>query len=244
MKRILIEIEYDGRNFLGWQKQEKGRTIQGEIEKAIQRLTGDKTEIFGSGRTDKGVHAMGQMAHFDLDKNIPIENIATALNHLLPSDISVKGAKEVSNDFHARTSAVKKTYLYQIYTSQKSALMENRFSHVDFKLDEEKMKKASSLLIGRHNFQGFCCSATTVSNFEREIFSIEIVRRENVISFEICGSGFLYNMVRIIVGTLCDVGRGILTESDIEKALKTGDRSFSGVTMPPEGLFLKEVFYE
>ncbi len=244
MKRILIEIEYDGKDFFGWQKQEGKRCVQSEIECVLHKLTGEKIEIYGSGRTDKGVHAMGQCAHFDISVNFPTKNIPTAMNNLLPSDISVKKAVEKNKKFHARFSAKQKTYQYQIYHSiQKQALKNNRFAYVNYDLNLEKMKEVSKILEGRHNFKGFCSTNTQVKDFEREIKSIKITQRKNEIIVEVCGNGFLYNMVRIIVGTLVDVGRGLLNETDVKNALEKKERSFAGQTMPPEGLFLKKVKY-
>ena len=244
MRRILLKIQYDGKDFYGWQKQDGKRTIQGEIEKALFKLLNQKTEVFGSGRTDRGVHALDQSAHFDMEKDIPIKNLKLAINNLLPSDISIKSAKVVSSDFHARFNIKNKTYLYRVYNSKdKKALYASRSSHVSFELDLQKMKNAAQLLIGKHNFKGFCSANTNVKDFTREIFAIEIKKVGSFIEFKITGNGFLYNMVRIIVGTLIDVGRGLLNEKDVKNALIHQDRSFAGKTMPPEGLFLAKTTY-
>ena len=244
MRRVLLKIQYDGRDFFGYQKQKGKRSVQEEIEKALFDLTGEKIEVFASGRTDRGVHAMDQALHFDLLKSIPVSNIPEALNNLLPSDISVKNAKIVSKDFNARFDIKSKTYKYQVFNSKRrSALLANRSAYVNFDLDIEKMKEVAKILVGKHNFKGFCCAATNVKDFEREIFDITIKREKNMLCFYVTGNGFLYNMVRIIVGTLVDVGRGNLKKEDVLKALSKGDRSFAGRTMPPEGLFLYKTNY-
>ena len=222
MRRVLIKIEYDGREFYGFQKQAGKRTIQEELENALFKLTGEKIEVFASGRTDRGVHALDQAVHFDLNQTIPAKNIIVALNNLLPNDISVNSARYVKDDFNSRFDIKSKTYVYKIYNSnKKSAILADRSVFINYNLDIEKMIEASKLLIGKHNFKGFCASDTKVTNFEREIFDISIKKRGKYLTFEVTGSGFLYNMVRIIVGTLIDVGRGNLSNNDIEKALKT-----------------------
>ena len=244
MRRILLKIQYDGRDFFGYQKQKGRRTVQEELEKALFELTGEKIEVFASGRTDRGVHAMDQALHFDFSSEIPVSNIPQALNNLLPKDISVKKAKVVAKNFNARFDIKSKTYKYQVYTGKtKSALVADRSAYINFDLDIEKMKDVAKDLVGKHNFKGFCCAATNVKDFEREIFDITIKKEKNMLCFYVTGNGFLYNMVRIIVGTLIDVGRGNLKKEDVLKALSKGDRSFAGRTMPPEGLFLYKTQY-
>ncbi len=244
MSRVLIKVEYDGRNFFGWQKQPNKRTVQEELEKAIEKLTGERVEVFASGRTDRGVHALDQGVHFDLEKEIPVSRLVTAINNLLPNDVSVKKAKKVANDFHARFDIKSKTYIYQIYNAKtKSALFANRSAFVNYDLDIDKMKSVADLLQGKHNFKGFCSADATVKDFEREIYSINVTRKGKFIKIEVTGNGFLYNMVRIIAGTIVDAGRGLLTEESVKKALENGDRSFAGRTMPPEGLFLTKTNY-
>ncbi len=244
MKRILIKIAYDGSNYFGWQKQAGKPTIQGEIEKALEILLAHPCEVFGSGRTDAGVHALGQTAHFDMDINIPVSKLADVINNLLPDDISIIEAKEVPADFHARFSIKKKCYEYKVYVGKKKDPFLAKYSSwVKDELDFVKMEEAKKLLIGKHNFKGFCSSATAVKDFEREIYSIEIEKKKNYIYFTFVGKGFLYNMVRILVGTLIDIGRDKLDISNISKALKTGDRQLAGVTMPPNGLYLKWTEY-
>ena len=175
MKRILLTIEYDGTNYSGWQKQPNVRTIQGEIEKAIFNSIGQEVEIFGSGRTDAKVHALNQKAHFDLAVPVPVSKLADIINNCLPDDIVIKEAVEVDENFHARFSLIRKCYRYKIYNSeQKNAFLANRVGYVRRKLDISKMRQASSLLIGEHNFRGFCSSNTCAENFVRTIYDIKI----------------------------------------------------------------------
>ncbi len=244
MKRILLTIEYDGTSYSGWQKQPNVKTIQGEIEDAIFRAIGEQVEIFGSGRTDAGVHGLHQTAHFDLKTPVPVSKIAEILNNVLPADIVVKKAVEVSGDFHARFSIKKKCYLYKIYNGEeKNAFLANRMGWVRKPLDTKLMKEAAQLLIGEHDFRGFCSANTCATSFVRKIFDISIFQENNYIYVEVCGNGFLYNMVRIIVGTLVDYSLGKLSIDDIKSALEKGDRALSGQTMPACGLYLKETIY-
>lgn len=245
MKRILLTIEYDGTNYSGWQKQPNVSTIQGEIEKAIFNSIGQEVEIFGSGRTDAKVHALNQKAHFDLAVPVPVSKLAEIINNCLPDDIVIKEAVEVDENFHARFSLIRKCYRYKIYNSeQKNAFLANRVGYVRRKLDISKMRQASSLFIGEHNFRGFCSSNTCAENFVRTIYDIKIAEEDNFIKIDVCGSGFLYNMVRIIVGTLVDYSLGKLTLEDIKIALNEGKREYAGQTMAPQGLYLKDAIYE
>ena len=245
MRNLKLKIEYNGSNFFGWQKQESLRTVQGELERAFLTLTNENVAVEGSGRTDKGVHALGQVASVKIENPIPLKNIKRALNNLLPSDIRIVKVEKAEEDFHARFSAKRKTYRYVAKVGQKvGAIEHNLVGHYPYEVDFEKMKRASLLLIGKHNFQGFCSADTQVQNFEREIFDFALSKKGNKIVFEVTGNGFLYNMVRILVGTLLDVGRGKLDDESVKKALSTGERKYSGVTMPPQGLYLKKVEYD
>ncbi|MBO5022148.1 MAG: tRNA pseudouridine(38-40) synthase TruA [Clostridia bacterium] len=244
MKRILLTIEYDGTNYSGWQKQPCQKTIQGEIEGAIFRAIGKEVEIFGSGRTDAGVHALHQTAHFDLDLPVPTSKIPDILNNALPADIVIKGAEEVVPDFHARFSIKRKCYLYQIYNSQiKQAFLANRMAWVRKLLDVKRMKECAKILIGEHDFRGLCSANTCATDFVRKIFAINIKKDGEYLSVSVQGSGFLYNMVRIIVGTLVDYALEKITLNDVKDALKNGDRSKAGQTMPACGLYLQDTIY-
>ena len=168
MKRICLTIEYDGTNYSGWQKQPKAKTIQGEIELAIEKTIGEKVELFGSGRTDAGVHALGQTAHFDMTLPVPVSKLAFILNNNLPDDIVIKKAEEVDSDFHARFSIKKKWYIYKICnSSDKSAFLANRVGYIRKQLDVNKMTEVGRLLLGKHDFKGFCSSNTATQKFER-----------------------------------------------------------------------------
>ena len=242
MKNIMIEIEYNGALFYGWQEQRGKRTVQGELEEKLQKLLNIKVDVEGSGRTDKGVHALGQVASLKIPDNFPIKNFKTALNNLLSSDVVVKRVKKVDDNFHARFNAKRKTYRYVIDTSKnRSAINHQLVSYYPYKVNIEAMKDAAKLLIGRHNFKAFCSANTNVTDFEREIYDISIKRSGSKIIFDITGNGFLYNMVRIIVGTLLQIDK--VGKENISKAFQTGDRSLLGKTMPPNGLYLKKVEY-
>ncbi len=240
---VKIKVEYDGTNYSGWQKQENARTIQGEIEQALAKITGDKIDIFASGRTDAGVHALGQVANFHIESRIPAEKIKFALNQQLPQEIRVLESEEVAENFHSRFSAKKKTYIYRIQTGEVKRAFERNISYfVKGALDLGKMRKSAQYLVGEHNFSAFKSDGSSATNFVRTIYSIEISQQKDVIEIEVTGNGFLYNMVRIIAGTLIDAGKGV--ERDIKAVLESEDRTLAGPTAPAQGLFLKEVIYE
>ena len=215
MKRILLSIEYDGTAYSGWQKQPNQRTVQGEIENAILRSIGEEVEIFGSGRTDAGVHAINQSAHFDLKAPVPISKLADVLNNALPADIAIKRACEVDAEFHARFSIKRKIYQYRIYNSvQKEVFLANRAAWIRKPLDVDKMNEAARLLIGSHDFKGFCSANTCVNDFVRTIYDLQVEREGDFVYITVSGSGFLYNMVRIISGTLVDYALNKLSRSE------------------------------
>lgn len=245
MKRILLTIEYDGSRYCGWQKQPNQKTIQGEIEDAIKKVLGIDIEIFGSGRTDAGVHALNQKAHFDLSLPVPTEKIPKILNSVLPEDINIKDVKEVDKNFHARFSQKKKYYLYKISNcDRKNAFMAYKTGKIKDKLDIDKMRECANWIKGEHDFRGFCSANTCSENFIRKIYDIKIEKIEDYIYVTVCGNGFLYNMVRIIVGTLVDYSLGLLNYDNIFDALQNGKRASAGRTMPAGGLYLKDVDYE
>ena len=241
-RKILMIVEYNGTNFYGWQKQKDKRTVQGELEEKVYLLTNEKCVVEGSGRTDKGVHALGQVAVTSISNNIPLKNFKTALNKLLSDDVVVKKVSLCKADFHPRFDAKRKTYEYVVDISKtRRAIDYNLITYYPHEVDVERMKKASMLFIGKHNFKAFCSAHTNVSSYEREIYDFKIVKKGNRIKFIITGNGFLYNMVRIIVGTLLEIGK--IGEENIAKAFMTGERSLTGKTMPPNGLYLKKVEY-
>jgi tRNA pseudouridine38-40 synthase len=243
MRNIKITIQYNGKNYCGWQKQNNSPGIQGTIEKAIFDITREEVKITGSGRTDAGVHALGQVANFKTNSQIPVDRIPNALNAKLPKDISIVKAEEVDEDFHSRYSAKKKTYRYQIYNSlYRSPIYADISYPVKYDLDIDKMKKEAKSLIGTYDFKGFMSSGSSVIDTVRTIYNIEVSKSEDLIIIEIEGNGFLYNMVRIIAGTLVDIGRGRITEN-MSTIIKSKSRSMAGHTAPAHGLFLKKVDY-
>lgn len=243
-KNIKITVAYNGKNFNGWQKQKDSLGIQGELEFACKSVFSLKEiEVIGSGRTDAGVHALGQVANFKVDTTIPTEKFPEILNNRLPKDISVLSAEEVAGDFHSRHTAKRKTYRYQIYRSKiRSPFLKDISYQVKYDLDVEKMKREVKFLIGKHDFCGFMSSGSSIKNTVREIFDASVFEQDELLIIEVCGSGFLYNMVRIIAGTMVDIGRGKIDES-MKQIIESKDRGRAGHTAPPQGLFLKYVEY-
>ena len=243
MRNLMIKIQYNGANYCGWQKQPNSLGIQGTIEKAIFDITKEEVKITGSGRTDAGVHALGQVANFKLNSDIPSGKIPNALNSKLPKDISIIECKEVDDEFHARYNAKGKRYRYLIYNSPyRSPIYKDTSYHVKYELDFDKMCKEAKSLIGTHDFKGFMSSGSSVIVTVRTIYDIEIIKEDDLITIEVEGSGFLYNMVRIIVGTLVDIGRGRI-EDNLSEIINSKSRSKTGHTAPAHGLFLKKVDY-
>lgn len=246
MRNIKLTIEYDGKEFHGWQKQPNRLNIQGEIEKAIERITGEQVDLMASGRTDSGVHAIGQVANFKTNSNIPIEKFAIALNSNLKKSILIKKAEEVDERFHSRLSCKKKTYRYVIDNSKYgSAIYRNLETHISTPLDIVKMQKAIKYFEGEHDFKAFKASGTSSKSSVRTIYKAEVIQKENKkIWIELTGNGFLYNMVRIIAGTLVEVGRGEKEPEEIEDIIKSKKRENAGKTLQPQGLYLVQVEYE
>lgn len=243
MRNLKLTIQYDGTKYCGWQKQPNSSGIQGTIEYAIYEITKEKVNIIGSGRTDAGVHALGQVANFKTNSNIPAARIPDALNAKLPKDISIIDCQEVSDDFHSRYSATGKIYRYLIYNKPyRSPLYKDISYHVRYDLDIEKMRVEAQLLLGTHEFKGFMSSGSSVKDTVRTIHNISIEESGDLIVLEVEGNGFLYNMVRIIVGTLVDIGRGRI-DKPLEEIIASQDRGEAGHTAPAHGLFLKKVHY-
>lgn len=245
MRNIRLIIEYDGKDFNGWQKQPNKLNIQGEIERAIMDITKEeKIDLIASGRTDAGVHAFGQVANFKTNSTIPIEKFAMAINSKVKKSIVVKSAEEVDERFHSRYNCKQKTYRYVINNSETgSAIYRNLEYHYPIKLNVDDMKKAVKYFEGEHDFKAFRASGTGSKTSVRKIFKASVTQEEDRIYIELTGSGFLYNMVRIIAGTLIDVGNGKIKVSDVPKIIEEGDRTKAGKTLPPQGLFLVKVDY-
>ena len=233
------------KNSIGWQKQPNKLNIQGNIEQAIKNVTGEEVELFASGRTDAGVHSFGQVANFKIESLIPIEKIPIALNTNLKKSIRIIKAEEVDERFHSRLSCKKKTYRYVINNSScESAIYRNLETYISMKLDVSKMKEAAKYFEGEHDFKAFRASGTSSKSSVRTIYKLEILEKENNrIYIEVTGNGFLYNMVRIISGTLVEVGLGKIKPEEIEEIIDSKDRSRAGKTLPAHGLFLLNVEY-
>ena len=246
MRNIKLTIEYDGKDFNGWQKQPNKLNVQGEIERAIETVTGEKVNLIGSGRTDAGVSALGQVANFKIENNrLPIEKMAYAINSQLKKSIRVKKAEEVEERFHSRYTCKKKTYQYTINNSEQgTAIFRNIQYHFPLKLDENKMNEAVKYLIGKHDFKSFKASGTSSKNSVRIIYDAKVTRDGDLVKIELTGSGFLYNMVRIISGTLLDVGQGKIEPEMVKQILEKKDRALAGKTLPANGLCLMRVDYE
>lgn len=234
------------KNSIGWQKQPTKLNIQGTIEQAIKIVTGEEVDLMASGSTDAGVHAFGQIANFKTNSNIPINKIAIALNSNLKKSIRITSAEEVDDRFHSRLTCKKKTYRYVINNSEfSSAIYRNLETHIPQKLNVEKMREAAKYFEGEHDFKAFKASGTSSKSSIRIIYKAEVIEiSNNRIYIELTGNGFLYNMVRIIAGTLVDVGIGKIEPEEIRKIIESKDRNLAGKTLPPNGLYLVNVEYE
>ena len=244
MRNIKLIIEYNGKGFNGWQKQPNKLNIQGEIERAIGELTNEEINLIASGRTDAGVHSFGQTANFYTNSKIPIEKFAIAINSKLKKTIVIKSAEEVDEKFHSRYSVHNKRYRYIINNSEQgTAIYKDLEYHMPVKLNVDKMKEAIKYFEGKHDFSAFKASGTSSKSSVREIYKAEIIDKDEKIYIELTGNGFLYNMLRIIAGTLVDVGLGKIEPEDIPKIIESKKRENAGKTLPPHGLYLMEVNY-
>ena len=243
MSRILLTIEYDGTAYAGWQRQLNGLAVQQVVEEALGRACGERIVITGASRTDAGVHARGQVANFHCESAMPAEEILLQLRRYLPEDIGIYSCRDVSPRFHARLNAKEKTYLYRIWNSQEPCVFERRYVAVmPGALDLEAMEKAAGLLCGEHDFSAFCANAKMKKSTVRFLCSIVISRHGSELRFRFTGNGFLYNMVRILVGTLVEVGRGEREAGSIPD-LFGAKRTEAGFLAPAQGLCLEEVSY-
>ena len=245
MKRIKLTIAYDGTNYCGWQIQPNGMTVEEVLNRALKKLTGEDILVIGASRTDSGVHALGNVAVFDTETTIPAERIAMALNQRLPEDIVIIKSEEVPPDFHPRYCDCSKTYEYHIMNTQipiPTQRLTNYF--VSYPLDLNKMRQAASYLVGEHDFASFCNVRTDVASTVRTIYSLDILQEGEMITIRITGNGFLYNMVRIIVGTLIRVGRGFYEPERVKEILEEKDRKAAGVTAPAHGLTLVSIDFQ
>ncbi|MEY4190458.1 MAG: tRNA pseudouridine(38-40) synthase TruA [Planctomycetota bacterium] len=244
-KNIKLTISYDGTEFFGWQTQPGKRTVQETIEKAIEKITGHEAKLMGSGRTDSGVHALGQVANFKTRSTIETTRIAMALNSYLPEDVSILEAEDVNICFDANRSAISKTYRYVIRCSRATDPFSRKYAHtVKYSLDEEKMRVAATALLGTHDFQCFETDwpnrATSIRNIHKAIIS----RMGDWIWITVEADGFLYNMVRAIVGSLIEIGRGFWPVEKMEQIIASRNRNHAGPTAPAKGLYLLKVNYD
>ena len=242
--KVKLTVSYDGTNYNGWQVQPNGITVQQKLESAVLEVTGEQVRVTGSGRTDAGVHAKGQVAHFTTQKaNIPAERFVFALNSHLPEDIRVLDSQEVEGDFDACRSAKKKTYKYSLYVSQVELPLKERYAVRCDKVNVKAMQDCAKVFVGEHDFKGFCASGSSAKTTVRTIYDLNVDFNGVDLTFTITGNGFLYNMVRIIVGTLLKVGEGKATKLDVEKMLESGERALGGKTLSAKGLCLENVEY-
>lgn len=241
MKRIMLTVAYDGTAYHGWQVQPNGVTIEEKLNQALHDLTGEEIYVIGASRTDAGVHAMGNLAVFDTDSRIIAEKFAPALNSRLPEDIRIMKSEEVASDFHPRHCNSKKTYEYRIFLGKYENPIGRNYAHfVYVPLDMDRMNQAAEYLVGEHDFKSFCTAGAQVKTTVRTIYQAEWKKEGDYLTFTIQGNGFLFNMVRIIVGTLLEVGRGVMEPCEMKEIIAACDRQKAGPTAPARGLMLKQ----
>ncbi len=245
MQNLRMTIQYDGTKYDGWQRQGNTKnTIQEKIETVISRITGEEIELNGSGRTDAGVHALGQVANFKTDSEYDEEYMLKEINRYLPKDIRLLDLKKEDIRFHSRLNAKRKTYIYRIDNTDFGSVFDRRYAmRFNERLDVKAMKEAAAFYVGEHDFKSFCTKKSMKKSTVRRIYSVDITKNNGIIEIIYCGNGFLYNMVRILTGTLIDVGRGRINPWDIADIIEARDRGRAGFTAEPEGLFLKSVEY-
>lgn len=244
MKRVMLTVAYDGTNYCGWQIQPNGITIESELNRHLCELTGEEIHVIGASRTDAGVHAKGNVAVFDTSVRMPGEKFSYALNTRLPEDIRIQDSREVPVDFHPRFTGTVKTYEYKICNRRfpdPCSRLYSLFYYWD--LNEKKMQQAADHLVGTHDFTSFCTAKPEVTDRVRTIYSLDVLREGDMITVRVRGNGFLYNMVRIIVGTLLRVGSGMIDPEEIPQILEAKDRSRAGETARPQGLTLVKIEY-
>ena len=246
-RRLKLTLEYDGAGFSGFQRQTGPdlRTVQRVLETALKQLTGSEHVIVGAGRTDAGVHALGKVAHFDTESGLPVKRWPAVLNGLLPPDVSVRGAEEVDESFHARYSAKSKEYCYLILNRpQRSAIWHHHSYHVPQQLDLERMAQGAGCFTGAHDFKAFAATGSSARSTVRRVFASSVFAGGDWIGFRVAASGFLYKMVRLMAGTLVEIGLGRADPGRIEELLESRDGDKGGPTLPPRGLFLVRITYE
>lgn len=242
--RVKLTVAYDGTAYHGFQIQPEAPTIEGELNRCLSRLLQEEIQVIGASRTDSGVHALCNVAVFDTNTRIPAEKISYALNQRLPEDIRVQSSEEVAADFHPRHCASRKTYEYRILSREFPLPTRRLYAHFTYvPLDVDKMKQAAAFLIGEHDFKSFCSASAVVESTVRTIYDLTVEKEEDEIRIRVCGNGFLYNMVRIIAGTLIEVGRGNMEPENMKAILALRDRKAAGPTAPACGLTLIKYEY-
>ena len=243
-KRIRLTVAYDGTNYHGWQLQPNGITIESELNRCLSDLLGEKVQVIGASRTDSGVHALGNIAVFDTRSRMPADKFSYALNQRLPEDIRIQKSEEVPADWHPRHVSSRKTYEYRIYRAPFPMPVKRLYSLFTYhELDAASMQEAAAYLVGEHDFCSFCQTGAQVESTVRTIYSADVLEQGQELVVRICGNGFLYNMVRIIVGTLLEVGRGKRGPMEIVSVLEARDRAAAGPTAPAHGLMLVKYEY-
>ena len=244
MRNIKLTLQYDGTAYHGWQSQKNAVTVQEVLENAIFKLTGARPRVTGCSRTDTGVHAEMFVCNFGSETRIPCDKLPPALNTHLPEDVVCLFAEDVDSDFHSRYAAKKKRYTYYIQNSKYPDVFKINYAwHYSYPLDLEAMQKAAKAFLGEHDFIGFAASGFTVKTTVRTIYDISVEKTGDLIKISVLGNGFLYNMVRIMAGTLAFVGCGKIDADEMEDIINSCDRKRAGITAPPQGLYLTEVFY-
>lgn len=245
MKRFKLEIAYDGTHYHGWQIQPNGVTVEEVINKHLNELLREDIKVIGASRTDSGVHALGNVAVFDSETRIPGDKLSYALNQRLPDDIVIQSSCQVPDDFHPRHCDSRKTYEYQIYNAQFENPLYSRYSHYVFRpLNIENMQKAAEIIKGEHDFKSFCSSGGQTLTTVRTVYELDVIKEDNLVKIKITGSGFLYNMVRIIAGTLIWVGLGVYPPEYVQEILDAKDRAKAGPKVPAKGLRLVKIQYQ
>ncbi|MBR5321719.1 MAG: tRNA pseudouridine(38-40) synthase TruA [Clostridia bacterium] len=244
MRNLLLTLQYDGTTFHGWQIQPNGNTIQQELCNAFKKISGNDENIIGCSRTDAGVHANMFCCNVRTECTVSADKIPNALNFYLPPEIAVYGCEEVDYDFHARYDCKGKEYVYLIYNGKyRNPFYENKALFYPYELDAEMLDKEVKSFVGTHDFSSFCSAGTDIEDKVREIYDCSVTRKNDLVEIKISGNGFLYNMVRIIVGTLLDIQKGKIPKGSIPEILESRDRENAGVTAEPQGLYLNKVFY-
>lgn len=244
MRNLLVEISYDGSDYHGWQVQKNALTVQEVFQNAVERVFGARLDIKGCSRTDSGVHANSYFVSFKTDRNINCENVVTALNTYLPKDIAVLDCKEVDDDFHARYSVVSKEYIYKLYNGKiRNPFYNNYAYHYRYNIDADYLNKEAKAFIGTYDFSGFCSSNSDVEDTVRTVKNFEVYRESDMVYFKAEADGFLYNMVRIMVGTLLFVSEGKIKQGELKGVIESRNRKLAGKTAPANGLYLNKVNY-